>query len=283
MAVTKIGAVFLIIFTIINFTACAAEKEEHPPSTASTVSLPDDEKVVQTITDNSFIYEIHSKYAEITGYVGVDSEVIIPPEVAGVKIMSVGRNAFSYNETVKRITLPVGITNIADYAFTKCTALEYINFPDTLISIGTYAFRGAKLTEIILPASLTSIGKYAFAETLITTIKIPYNIVKIGDYAFSGCSLLTSFELPPTMRTIPKRMFYSCASLTEVIIPEFITAIDDYAFGVCTNLTSITIPSQVNDLGEGVFYSCPNLTIITPSGSDSQKYAQNYAITYVNE
>ena len=270
----------LLLICALCLGSCAEDKAELPVSTASTVALPDDERKTETVSDGTFTFDVYKTYAEVTGYLSESEDVFIPPVINNVPVMSVGKDAFAFNNYIKKVTLPESITNIANYAFNKASNLESINFPSNLISVGNYSLRGTKLDSIVLPLSLTNIGKYAFAETLITTIKIPDNIVKMQDYIFYGCPNLVSFEFPVTMHIIPKRMFYSCQSLTEVIVPDMITEIDDYAFSTCQNLTSITIPATVTEFGEGVFYNCAQITIRTTAGSAAEKYAQKYSINY---
>jgi hypothetical protein len=43
-----------------------------------------------------------------------------------------------------------------------CTSLASVTIPDSITSIGTYAFRNTSLTSITIPASVTSIGNKAF-------------------------------------------------------------------------------------------------------------------------
>lgn len=275
----------ILLICLINtifMSACANNTDEVPVSTAGTIALPEDEKIVESVTDNIFIYDIYQTYAEVAAYIGENDEAVVPPSANDVPIKSIGKNAFAYNENIKKVTLLEGITNIANYSFTKCLNLEEINFPNGLISIGTYAFRGTKLALLEFPDTLTYIGKYAFAETQITTVSVPASIVRIDDYVFSGCQNLTGFELPPTLKTIPKRMFYSCPSLETVVIPDTVTEIGDYAFSYCANLKNITIPATVTKLGEGVLYSSPNVSVITPAGSAAEKYVKNYGINYNN-
>ena len=276
----KFCCLITFLLLILLIAACAEKTEELPVSTASTVALPKDERKSETVSDGTLMYDIFKTYAEVIACSPDAEEVMIPPVMNGLPVMSIAKDAFAFNDNIKKVTLPDSITNIANYAFNKASNLESINFPDTLISVGNYSFRGTKLNTIILPLSLTNIGKYAFAETLITTIKIPENIVKMQDYIFYGCPNLVSFEFPITMHTIPKRMFYSCPALTEVIVPDMITEIDDYAFSTCQNLKSITIPATVTKLGEGVFYNCTDIIIKTPAGSAAQAYAEKYSVKF---
>lgn len=269
-----------ILIFIMLITSCSSDTSEPPVSTASTIALPEDEKKSETISDGVFTYDIYNTYAEVIDYLSNAEEARVPPVMNDKPVMSIGREAFAFNEQIKRVILPDTITNIANYAFNRAENLESINFPIGLISVGNYSFRGTKLDTITLPETLTNIGRYAFAETLITQIKIPESTVKMQDYIFYGCPNLVSFDLPSTMHIIPKRMFYSCQAITEVTIPDMITEIDDYAFSTCQNLKTITIPATVTKFGEGVFYNCPVIVIKTQAGSAAEQYALKYKINY---
>ena len=71
--------------------------------------------------------------------------------------------------------------------------------PNSVTSIGAYAFYGTSLTSITIPSSVTSIGSFAFANSSnLTSITIPSSVTYISNNVFYGCSKLTaiSFELP---------------------------------------------------------------------------------------
>ena len=80
-----------------------------------------------------------------------------------------------------------------------------INIPDSVISIGYYAFVDCTgLTSVNIPNSVTGIGDGAFNGcTGLTSINIPNSVINIGDFSFSGCTGLTSINIssttPPTL------------------------------------------------------------------------------------
>ena len=78
--------------------------------------------------------------------------------------------------------------------FFGCSNLTLISIPNSVKSIGGYAFRGcASLTTITIPNSVTTIGQGAFANcTSLTAITTPNSVTTIGDYAFQNCTSLTS-------------------------------------------------------------------------------------------
>ena len=78
----------------------------------------------------------------------------------------------------------------------------------------------------------------------------------IGVYTFSGCSSLTSVNIPSSVTEIRDSTFPGCSSLTSVNIPSSVTKIGKNAFQYCTSLTSINIPSSVTEIGDKAFFYC---------------------------
>ena len=71
------------------------------------------------------------------------------------KVEEIERNAFSYNESLKEIT--ISAKNIGASAFYSCKALDTINLNEGISSIGSLAFAYANVTNITLPKSLANL------------------------------------------------------------------------------------------------------------------------------
>ncbi len=77
------------------------------------------------------------------------------------------------------------VTEISNYAFSQCSALENVIFPSALTVIGGGAFAGCTgIKDIEFPESLTSIGQYAFVDAGLDTAIIPDSVQDIGYSAF---------------------------------------------------------------------------------------------------
>ena len=141
---------------------------------------------------------------------------------SGSQLSSIGRGAF-YNSGLTSIAIPASVTSIGDDAFSVCRNLATITvdggnttydsrnncnaiikttsntlvvgckgttIPNTVTSIGNYAFFGSGLTSITLPASVTSIGNAAFqyCYNLASVTVYATTPPSLGNYAFKDCN-----------------------------------------------------------------------------------------------
>lgn len=194
-------------------------------------------------------------YGKITGYMGSDTEVIIPPTIRGNKITSIGSNAFKNNTNIKSIEIPDGVTSIDYNAFEGCTNLESVKIPSTVQYIYSSAFKGcSNLRNIELPEGLTSIDSSIFKEcTSLKNINIPSTVKNIYGNAFEGCTNLESIEIPSSVVSIYSSAFEGCSKLESVKIQYGLKNIYSYAFYNCNNLKSIEIPKSVTYCAYGAF------------------------------
>ena len=170
--------------------------------------------------------------------------------------------------------------------YSKRSYIKTVNIADGVTSIGSYAFLSSKnLTSVSIPNSMTSIGDWAFKNSSLTSVTIPNGVTEIGDEAFYACEGLTSVTIPNSVISIGESAFRDCFGLIEVSIPNSITEIKDYAFYYCRNLTEITIPNSVTSIGGNAFGRCEGLTEVTiPKGVTSigiRAFTQCYNLTSV--
>ena len=59
--------------------------------------------------------------------------------------------------------------------------------------------------------------------------------------------------------SLPEGVCSGCTSLTSVDIPSIVTVIGEAAFRGCTSLISVDIPSSVTEIGDFAFDDCNNL------------------------
>ena len=113
-----------------------------------------------TCYNNKFVKNINIKYIGDVGshaFYGCSSVETISLD----NVTSIGQSAFTDCSSTQSITLD-NVTSIGQNAFTDCSSTQTITL-DNVTSIGQSAFRNCKnLTSITLPNSVTSLGSYAF-------------------------------------------------------------------------------------------------------------------------
>ena len=164
---------------------------------------------------------------------------------------------------IRSIILQEGVTSIGDRAFSSCTQLVKVVFPNSIESIGKAAFAACvNLTDMTIPDAVTTIGTNAFngCKNLVGKI-ILKNTTNIGSGAFEDCKGITAIEIHGD---IGSTAFMGCTSLKTANIIDA-TRIGSYAFAYCSNLTKINIPDSVTEISGAVFAECGSLkSIIIP-------------------
>ena len=130
--------------------------------------------------------------------------------------------SFPANSTIERIELPNTVSSIGDYAFSGCRNADFgqLSFPN-IKSIGNYAFSGCRnLEPFVFPDSLTSIGACAFLDCVkFRTVMLGPNVTSLGSSAFYGCDQITSVTVDCPV-TLPAHLFGNCSNLVSVVIGD---------------------------------------------------------------
>ena len=176
---------------------------------------------------------------------------------------------------VEEVILKSGVTSIGYAAFLECKALKKVNYTGTIDQWVEIVFMSSPLEyaknlyindELVSEITLTTATKisgYAFSGcTSLTSINIPDSVTSIGGRAFNGCSSLTSISIPNSVTSIGDYAFWGCSGLTSINIPDSVTSIGGRAFNGCSSLTSISIPDSVTSIGSSAFSGCTSLVSI---------------------
>ena len=164
------------------------------------------------------------------------------------------------------------VTDILSASFQYKT-IESVTLPDSLISIGNFAFRGNNLTSVTIPDSVTTIGNNAFdANSNLTSLILGSSVQVIPQEAFKGASL-TSVTIPNNVTSIETGAFRDNNQLTSLTIGNSVTSIGQLAF-YQNDLRSVTIPDSVTTIDVNAFNGNPNLTNLI-LGSSVQTIGQN--------
>ena len=184
----------------------------------------------------------------------------------------------------KGATLPEGITEIGDYAFSGREDLTTFVVPNTVTKIGRYAFENCdSLTTITLPEGLTTIGTHAFQYcSSLKSITLPSTLNNLDDAdgLFQECRKLESVTILGQPQYLPEDFFYQCDSLKSFDLPESIQSYGYRAFSEAGFTSPVlnshlfvrlpreyngayTIPDGITVIGAYAFYQCFSLTDVT--------------------
>lgn len=236
-----------------------------------------------------------AKWMELKDAVARCSEKIEPPYVvkipAGTK--AVGSYAF-LDRTIGTVILPDSVEEIGEAAFFLCRSLLEAILPVGIREIKYKAFGISALEKIDIPSSVVTIGPYSFERCRnLESVNIHESVREIETGAFSGCKSLRTLLIPGSVTRIGLAAFCPCSGLEHIevasnnpvydsredcnaiietstdklvvgckntIIPNSIKVIGGFAFCRCSSLTSIHIPDSVTTIEDGAFDKCENLT-----------------------
>ncbi|MCL2862021.1 MAG: beta-propeller domain-containing protein [Firmicutes bacterium] len=278
-----------------------------------------DNQTVRDITIGRNIEHIGANAFRGSSFTGTSNLTSVRFE-GGSRLITIGTSAFE-NSGITSVAFPIGlrsipnslfrgarrltgvsfeaggkyITSIGNEAFAFTEALEAIEIPKNIISIGNGAFNGSGLNNIIIPDSVNSIGRNAFSFMQnLTTIHIPSSVTSIYQGAFSfsqflayitvssentayraiGNTLIRNFDnmvvagtrisnIPSCAQIIGTNAF-SGMGLVSIIIPSSIIHIHLNAFSDNVNLAMVFIEdgSLLQTIGNNAFANNHNLTSI---------------------
>ncbi|MDE5566956.1 MAG: leucine-rich repeat domain-containing protein [Muribaculaceae bacterium] len=231
-----------------------------------------------TINELRYIINIESGVATITGYSKPIADLVIPKSIEynqkEYPVTSIGSSAFRGNGGLTSVTIPNTVISIGNYAFDGCTSIKEIKIEDgdENLSFG-YGLNGlfydCPIEKLYLGRNFSYTSYSPFSgKTSLTELTIGYSVTTISEYAFSGCGGLTSVTIPNSVTSIGVSAFSDCGGLTSVTIPNSVTSIGNSAFEDCYGLTSVTIPNSVTSIANGAFYRCTKIKEITFEDGD---------------
>ncbi len=257
--------------------------------------------------------ELENGTLEIVGYYGDDrdtmTDIVIPAEIDGKSITSIGDSAFNNCKSLESVTIPNNVTIIESFAFSDCKNLAYVSLSDGLTEIGDYAFKNCpNIKEITIPNSVFLIGSYAlgFYGEKEGALKVDNFIItgykNSAAYAYArdnGFKFVSLGEVDNAFAyrevedgTLEIFDYYGDkAELTKLYIPaeidgKKVTSIGLWAFDDCINLKSVTIPKSITSIeynAFGYYYDMETYDTKKVDGFTITGYAGTAAEDYANE
>ena len=256
------------------------------------------------MVDSISYHVIAENEVEVTSNdsVKLRGEVIIPATIVhdGITyhVTRIGDDAFR-GCPMTSIDIPEGVTAINYFAFNGCSRLEYIEFPNSLVSLGRWVFYNCRsIKNLNIPRNLTDIAYTALAglSGVVYFTCSPFNpkykavdgIIYNKDMtmlvAYPQAAPATSFVIPSSVTTLYDYCMHNCDNLTEVTIPESVTLFGMNVFSGSDNIQSIDVPDGVTKMGVTVFGNCPKLARVhLPASLDSIKNSCFYGCKSLEE
>ncbi|MCM1505815.1 MAG: leucine-rich repeat protein [Ruminococcus flavefaciens] len=194
-------------------------------------------------TYGAFEYNIKNGEAIITGFDNSVKDVIIPSEIEGLPVTSIG-----------------------EFTFNGCSGLTSVTIPDSVMSIGSHAFYDCwNLTSVTIPNGVTSIGSHAFYECkALTSLKIPNSVTSIDWYAFYGCHNIKDVYIPESVTSIGYGAFLYCSNLEYIRFKN----------------PNCEINGDITYKGNVVINGTLYITVSGYENSTAQEYAEKYGYKF---
>jgi len=152
---------------------------------------------------------------------------------------------FSFTESIRKLHVPSSVTIIGMCAYEGCPNLTEVVLSQGIEEISYRAFSSCRALEHVnIPSTVKSVGEWSFLNTKISSIDLPDSINSIGEGCFTDCRHLTNVRIPSLVKHLPRRGFDSNSFLFSVEIPENVTHVDITCFDSCSSLRNIAFPSN---------------------------------------
>lgn len=192
-------------------------------------------------------------------------------------------NSLKVPTTLKTLSLGGVLTALPAYTLFDCNDLEAILLPQTITSVGNFAFYSCKRLRYIPLDGLQKIGEYAFHScSALTVLTLGEELTSIGIGAFEGCNAIRRMTLPFVGGGSEENAYlgyifgaavpefsrgYYPEELSEIILSDACSAIGTDAFYECLSLAAVRLSANTERIGPRAFYGCINLRAIDLPGA----------------
>ena len=269
----------LLITPVLLATSCTSKTENKIDDKQQPIvsKKPESAKPVEKVKENNPKPSTPVAAKPIKPTVTI--QPVNPPTVTPVKkelnkekVIELGWNKLtSITKEMFQEKMP-GITHIGDEAFrkqyvkgvtfNKNYSLTSVEIPDSVVSIGNFAFSVNELTSLKIPDSVVSIGQSAFASNQLTSLEIPDSVVTIGESVFYK-NPIKKLKIGNGIKSIGNRAFYSCPIEVLDLGRSLITIGKQTFEGNNINENTLVIPDSVTSIDEHAFLSAKGYQKVT--------------------
>ena len=217
-------------------------------------------------TSDSETYHTYSNYGNYT--ISCESGSMNTNNTYGLFGQDVASSDTPGNSTLKAVRFGSGVTQIGQYAFTKCSSLKSVSFSKSVTTLGNYGFSSdSNIKAIVLPSTLNltaTTGNY------------------IGNYAFAYCRKLEDIIIPKGATSLPAYFLNGCGSLKELIIPESVgtKGFYQYCLANCYVLEKIVYLGSTLEPGSYTLNQCYSLKNVDVTKFRNILYQYMFASDY---
>lgn len=199
-------------------------------------------------------------------FVECDSlSTIIFPE----SLVKIGNYTFGYCDALDSITIPASVTDIGTEPFGFCTNLKSLQVAEgnpkydsrdncnAIIETATNKL-AVGCAATIIPEGITTLGTYAFCGIYLPEIVLPNSIQVIEKMAIRECTLQSPLIIPDGVKRMDEYALY-INTVDSIIVRGQIARIEKNTFDGCTHTEVIDLPESVEYIGDGAFARCASL------------------------
>ena len=205
-------------------------------------------------------------------------------------LKSIGEHAFKGCSSLTSISIPASVETIESWAFGECSSIKTVKFEvypeghenqfkNSLVSIGSHAFRETALTDFYVPESIaengTTLGESLFYRVgTLSKIKLSKTVATINGVL--NDSFVTQIEIDPESLylqldgelpiitngdgTVIELSYGPIVGEDGVYtVPNGVTKIGASAFEGQITLKKVVLPYTLQEIGKNAFYNCYSL------------------------
>lgn len=258
------------------FNGCAALKSFTFPATVSTLSA------------SGMFYN-----SGVTTVTFADNRNVVDPAKTSTWLRVSGTGLFAGAQDLRTVSFPKYIdylgsysssSPVATYVFRDCASLANVIFPDDCVlnTVGDYFMAYCPIVSVKLPDTLKTIGTYAFYNcTGLKHFTIPAGVTTLPTYCFGGCTALEGVDFPEGLTTINASAFRNCTALTSMVIPEGVTTMNGTMFYGCNNMKTLVLPSTLAT-GSSMFDTNATIETIVACAATPSTFSSSTSYPWIN-
>lgn len=211
------------------------------------------------------------------------SEAAVYEVVFGNQVKHIPDYTFYKCTGLEEVSLPASVISIGEAAFRACNTLQHVEFGESLETIGENAFYDCgKLESITLPEGLTYLSPGAFGSNdnlrhiTFNAIDCHTSDFSMATPVFTAPCQLETFVIGNKVTRIPYKICENQTSIKDIVIPNSVKIIESRAFAN-TGLTEVFLPAGVTEIGTGAFGSNKQLKRVVVASNEAPQAASPFS------